>query len=319
VTDLDQATAERRAARLIRWYPRSWRDRYGDEFAALLADDILDRGRSWRRSADVARCGLLARASAAGLAAGPVQSTAGTTATTLGWLLIGGAALVSVWSQLVRGLPAASTASTAEPMRVGAVVISILVVSALIVVLVGTQRVLGDLIAAVRRESRRASIAVALMVTGYGGLLLGGAVLSGRYAAGVPGSAARLVGFGRAETLSISAFWVHPTRLATVEPVALAWMFVSPALLVVAIAGTSRLLALLPASAVDRTATTVRRVAVAGLVTLPVGAWWVVTSQHAAVPTARAGTLDLALVSLMVGAFAGAIVVGRRARASLGD
>jgi len=30
--------AERRAQRLLRSYPRGWRDRYGDEFVALLSD-----------------------------------------------------------------------------------------------------------------------------------------------------------------------------------------------------------------------------------------------------------------------------------------
>ena len=32
----ESEAAVRRAARLLRWYPRDWRSRYGDEFAELL-------------------------------------------------------------------------------------------------------------------------------------------------------------------------------------------------------------------------------------------------------------------------------------------
>lgn len=57
-----RAGADRRAHRLLRWYPKAWRNRYGDEFTQLLIDDIDDRPRSWRRTLDVARSGLTARA-----------------------------------------------------------------------------------------------------------------------------------------------------------------------------------------------------------------------------------------------------------------
>jgi len=36
-------TAERRARRLLRWYPRSWRETHDEEFVALLEDSIVDR------------------------------------------------------------------------------------------------------------------------------------------------------------------------------------------------------------------------------------------------------------------------------------
>src|SRR5215469_11883369 len=59
--------AERRVARLLRWYPRSWRTRYGDEFTELLLAEVADHPRSWRRTMDVAANGLLARFTSAGL------------------------------------------------------------------------------------------------------------------------------------------------------------------------------------------------------------------------------------------------------------
>jgi len=57
---MGRAGADRRARRLLRWYPKEWRRRYGEEFTQLLADDIDARPRSWQRTVDVARSGLAA-------------------------------------------------------------------------------------------------------------------------------------------------------------------------------------------------------------------------------------------------------------------
>jgi len=61
-------TPQERAARLLRWYPEAWRNRYGDEFAEFLIADIEERPQSAERALDVARAGLLARLAVAGLA-----------------------------------------------------------------------------------------------------------------------------------------------------------------------------------------------------------------------------------------------------------
>jgi hypothetical protein len=62
-----------RLGRLLRWYPRAWRERYGEEFLAMV-EDTLDGGRpGWRLRLGVARAGLRERgrrARRAGLAAG---------------------------------------------------------------------------------------------------------------------------------------------------------------------------------------------------------------------------------------------------------
>ena len=48
-------------ARLLRWYPRAWRERYGSELAALIQDD-LDEGRpAWRLRLSVIGGGLRER------------------------------------------------------------------------------------------------------------------------------------------------------------------------------------------------------------------------------------------------------------------
>src|SRR6201986_4493544 len=56
-----------RAALLLRWYPRAWRARYGEEFTELLLADLAERPRSAARTADVIRGGLVARLTDAGL------------------------------------------------------------------------------------------------------------------------------------------------------------------------------------------------------------------------------------------------------------
>jgi hypothetical protein len=58
-----RASPERRAGRLVRWYPKAWRRRYGEEFTELLVDDIAERPRSWHRTLDVVRSGLAAQMS----------------------------------------------------------------------------------------------------------------------------------------------------------------------------------------------------------------------------------------------------------------
>jgi hypothetical protein len=41
--------SDRFARRLLRLYPRSWRDRYGDELLALIEDS----GLTWRKTANI--------------------------------------------------------------------------------------------------------------------------------------------------------------------------------------------------------------------------------------------------------------------------
>ena len=69
--------AKERAAELLLWYPRAWRDRYGEEFAELLIADLEERPRSIERTLDVARGGIMARLADAGLAGFPLAAPAG--------------------------------------------------------------------------------------------------------------------------------------------------------------------------------------------------------------------------------------------------
>ena len=55
-----------RVARLLRWYPRAWRDRYGAEVEAVLTSSLVDGKGGLSLSMNVAREGLVARLDSAG-------------------------------------------------------------------------------------------------------------------------------------------------------------------------------------------------------------------------------------------------------------
>ena len=55
-------------AKLLRWYPRAWRERYGEEFLAMVEDSLDGRRPGWRLRLSVAWAGLRERGHRARLA-----------------------------------------------------------------------------------------------------------------------------------------------------------------------------------------------------------------------------------------------------------
>jgi hypothetical protein len=53
--------ADPRTGKLLRWYPRAWRERYGEEFVALIQDTLDGRRPTWRLRLSVALAGLRER------------------------------------------------------------------------------------------------------------------------------------------------------------------------------------------------------------------------------------------------------------------
>jgi hypothetical protein len=53
--------ADPRTGKLLRWYPRAWRERYGEEFLALIQDSLDGRRPTWRLRLSVAMGGLRER------------------------------------------------------------------------------------------------------------------------------------------------------------------------------------------------------------------------------------------------------------------
>jgi hypothetical protein len=97
-----QTPVDRRVARLLRWYPPRWRERYADEFGALLRDSIEDGRGSPRLSLDVARAGLATRVDD-----GAPRRALAATLLTIGWIPLFPQGLVPLVMQ-VTGVPARS-------------------------------------------------------------------------------------------------------------------------------------------------------------------------------------------------------------------
>lgn len=235
---------ERHVRRLLRCYPPAWRTRYGEEFAELLRAELAERPRSWRRTADVARSGLLARCTGAGLTshALPPEEQMRAGLATLGCAL---AALlgfgVAMLAQLATGLqwaaaPSAFAAVGTLLMAVAAATLTLLAVAAAAPLACRTA-------AGIRRGDRGLARSASLVVT-CALVLVGGAR---HFQNGWPGTGgtgphhdlvpAGLAAFGWASTLSVSSYWAHPALLGRFPAAELAWMALSPLAAVGLVAG----------------------------------------------------------------------------------
>lgn len=106
--------AGRRASRLLRWYPKAWRSRYGEEFADLLIADVGERPRSWTRTVDVARGGIVARFAAAGLCGCTLEASDQVRASLASFGCCAAVFLTGCGAWIVGGAPDRGTCSTPE-------------------------------------------------------------------------------------------------------------------------------------------------------------------------------------------------------------
>jgi hypothetical protein len=222
----------RRAAQLLRWYPRSWRDRYGAEFAELLLAELAEEPRNRRRGIDVAIHGLLARLGDAGLTIRPQPPER--PLATAGCALAGfGVLAVAMLVQLATGWQWVSPGSS---YITGATLVMTLAAGGIGLIGLGAvvPVIWQVLVAAARRNGR---------VMRPAGLALGCAAAlafsakhfqnswpgtggTGAEHGLVPGG---MAAFGWASTLSVTSFWAHPGLLGRFPAAELAWMVVSPA------------------------------------------------------------------------------------------
>jgi hypothetical protein len=139
VVDL-MASADRRLTRLLRWYPRSWRQRYGGELQALVEDTYGDAPMPWRDRRSIVRAGLHERVRASGLAGSddPAERvTSGALLVLCAWsvIVIGGSAFAKFaehWDAATPGGSRAvpSTAYTAIVVAAGCGAVLILAAAA---------------------------------------------------------------------------------------------------------------------------------------------------------------------------------------------
>lgn len=311
--------AARRAAQLLRWYPRSWRARYGAEFAELLLAEFTEQPRNWRRGIDVAGHGLLARLAGAGLTSRrtpPEQPLA-----TIGCALATfGALAVAMLAQLATGWqwvsPQSSyVAGATLVMTLAAACIGLIGLAAAVPV------IWQVLVAAGRRDGR---------VMRPAGLALGCAVAlalgakhfqnswpgtggTGAEHGLVPGGVAA---FGWASTLSVTSFWAHPGLLGRFPAAELAWMALSPMAWIVlagAVVTTVRRLSL-PQRMVGYLARLAETACGAGVAFAAGAAMWMLGRSPAA-GLFRPGLVDGAELLIMMLALAVALTASRSLRA----
>jgi hypothetical protein len=243
--------AARRATRLLRWYPKGWRSRYGEEFTELLISDIGERPGSWARTADVARGGIVARLASAGLcgcgseASGQARASLVSLACCVTVFLVFGAAL---WSQLTIGWQwsepdTAATVAATVVMSAAMLAFGVLALAAAVPVAWSAVSRIG------RGQSCGLIRPSALFLAGTAIMVAGGRHFGNGWpgTGGHPWAAQGLVpggvaAFSWASTLSVSSYWVHPAALAGFPWAELAWMVLSPLAVAGAAAGAAALI-----------------------------------------------------------------------------
>ena len=266
------------AERLLRWYPRPWRDRYGAEFAELLVSDIAERPRSLRRSLDVARGGVLARLADAGLAGFPlpastdgagaggagalaeqarqrqVSASLGAFSCALGAFLVFAAAL---WSQMLvswqwfakidAGLPPTSVVGRLDRAPADGAFYAVFSNDAMLALLFLAVLAALPVLAAVAGRIARGGPSrligpAVVLAAAVAFLFIGGRHFENNWV-GTGGHHALipsgLAAFIWSLTLFVTSWWAHPALFATLPVAERAWMALSPFALAIAVASST--------------------------------------------------------------------------------
>jgi hypothetical protein len=237
--------AARRVARLLRWYPASWRARYGEEFAELLLAELAEQPRSARRTANVIGSGLLARCTAAGLTshelppAEQIQAGAATMCAAFAVFLTFGVAMLAQLAtgwQWVSPRSASAVAGTLAMSASAAVLVLISLAAAVPVAWAVAVAAIGHRDGRLARPAGLALACAAALTIGTRHFQNSwpGTGGTGAHHHLVP---AGLAAFGWASTLSASSFWAHPALLAIFPVPELFWMLLSPVAAIGLVAG----------------------------------------------------------------------------------
>ncbi len=246
----DEASRTRRARRLLRWYPREWRARYGEEFTAFLVDELDERPHSAARFVDVIASGTMARLAVAGLA-GTALAPADRPRRAL--VTLGGAlscflvVAVAIWAQLTVGWQWArpNTLQTEIAMVVMTLAIALL---ALVFLAAAAPLAWATGHALVRRDGRRLAAPSLMVIAGLGLVIVG----THHFANGWPGTGGHpwthqglvpggVAASAWASTLFVTAYWLHPAALVHFPRPELLWMTASPVATVMAIVGAVKI------------------------------------------------------------------------------
>ncbi len=316
-------TAQTRVTRLLRWYPRGWRARYGEEFAELLAAEFAERPRSRRRGLNVAASGLRARLAAAGLADHPLDRTAAARAG-LGMLTFCGAAFAmfaaAMWSQLAIGLQWAVQDHSGISFAVALMSAGLLVFGVVAAAAFGglVRATIGAL---ARGEGRPLARPALTATTGLIILFVGGR----HFANAWPGTGGHLLwpvahvpawaaAFCWATTMWITSYVAHPGLLAAFPATQLAWMALSPVAIGLLVTGVVQLASRLHHSAsAMRYAKWLFKAAVVGMILFLAGTLrWMASAGAGSLRGYHVGAIDFAGLTVLALALVLACHVSRR-------
>jgi hypothetical protein len=303
--------ADRRADRLLWWYPRSWRTRYGDEFTELLSAEIAEQPRSLRRDVNVAASGLRNRLAQLALTGHPFDQRAAAKArlSMLIWCAAACGLLgAAMWSQLAIGrqwaAPAQPGVGLAFELMTGAMLAFAMLAALLLAS--ASSLVLG---AIRRRQSRKLWLPVLLIGFGTTVIFIGGR----HFANAWPGTGGHLLAhqalipawlaaFCWAATMWITSYLAHPGALAAFPVGQLAWMAACPAAIGALITGAARLLRGVGQSpGALRYEKWLAGIAGAGLLLLTGGALsWLLSPGAGVIPAFHVGLIDKATMLAVV-------------------
>jgi hypothetical protein len=240
--------AERQARRLMRVYPKSWRERYGDEFAELLISEIEEEPSSWRRTTNVVVTGCLTRLVPTGLAGQGLQPAeqARASVVSLGCALAAFLAFgIAMWSQLTIGW------QWSRPDTVGTTTAMVAMSAAMVIfctlgLLAALPIAWAVLMRFVQRQGRSLLRPTLVFVAGVTLLIVG----ARHFGNGWPGTGGHpwadqgmvpggMAAFTWASTLSVSSYWIHPGALSSFPTVELVWMAISPIAIVGVVLGAA--------------------------------------------------------------------------------
>ena len=212
---------ERRAQRLLRWYPASWRQRFGVEFGALIEDELSEHPHSASRTFDVIRKGLAARGVDLGITGQPIEParrvSAGLASTSLVSVLFAAVAIHPwAWTVLTWNGWAPRRAGVVQTVTTGVMTVALLALVAVLSIGIIALAV-SSLYRIVRRSQWRLALPVAGLSIGMVALgvssnyLLRYTVARGGIVWGDPGTAMKqLAGAAYFEVTKITTTTLAP-------------------------------------------------------------------------------------------------------------
>jgi hypothetical protein len=243
--------APQRAQRLLRWYPREWRARYGEEFVALLVDDLGERPHSLHRSLDIAGNGIVARLAVAGLGGRSLQpddngrrSLAAFTCAVSLFVTVA----IALWAQITIGWQWSVPSTSATTLAM--VVMSLAVVGICVAGIASSVPVAWLALRSLHGRQRWERLRpLTLVVIGLIVFVVG----THHFANGWPGTGGHpwahqgivpggVAAYAWASTLFVSSYWLHPAALSNFPGAEVAWMFTCPLAVGVVMVGVAKLI-----------------------------------------------------------------------------